>query len=130
MSHIRKNLQQLIHDYPQSGLLHALLTYAADGENLQQAAVYYDPKVLYKLNKDIDALHMVTDNQLLITNGQQPAAGYFHTHDIEHTDELLLAPWDGEDERAQDSSHLFTPIDEPVYDEINISGTGTTSIDT
>jgi len=94
-----QNLQQLVNEYPQSGLLHALLSYAGENENSQQVAVYYDPKVLYKLNKDIDALHIVTENQLLLTKDHEHVTGYFHTGEYEndsHADELLLAPWDNE----------------------------------
>jgi hypothetical protein len=139
-----QNLQQLVNEYPQSGLLHALLSYAGENENLQQVSVYYDPKILYKLNKDIDALHIVSEDQLLLTNNQEHITGYFHT------DELLLAPWDNEadtvtegDGQAETLPPLVpdagyeaaqhpvtgtfnedvnapaaTPIDEPVFDEI------------
>jgi len=139
-----QNLQQLVNEYPQSGLLHALLSYAGENENLQQVSVYYDPRVLYKLNKDIDALHIVSEDQLLLTNNQEHTTGYFHT------DELLLAPWDNEadtvtegNEQAEALPPLVpdagyeaaqhpvtgtfnevinapaaTPINEPVFDEI------------
>jgi len=83
------NLQQLIHEHPQSGLLHALLIATTDGQNLQQASAYYDPRVLFKLNKDPEALPVVNDTQII-----QPenliSGGYFHS---EESDELLIAPW-------------------------------------
>ena len=139
-----QNLQQLVNEYPQSGLLHALLSYAGENENSQQVAVYYNPKVLYKLNKDIDALHIVSEDQLLLTKDQEHATGYFHT------DELLLAPWDNEADTVTEgngqaevlpplvpdagyeaaqhpvtdtfnedvNAPAATPIDEPVFDEI------------
>jgi hypothetical protein len=59
------NLQQLITDYPQSGLLQVLLSYADDGRNLQTAAAYSNPKLLYKLNHDAVALLDVQDSQLI-----------------------------------------------------------------
>jgi len=83
------NLQQLIHEFPQSGLLHALLSCTTDGQNLQQAAAYYDPKVLFKLNKDPETLPIVTDAQIIQPDNLISGA-YFHT---EENDELLIAPW-------------------------------------
>jgi len=83
-----QNLQQLVREYPQSGLLHALLSYAGDSENLQHAAVYYDSKALYKLNKNIDALYTVEESQLLIIKDPKPFTGFFHAEvlaqDINH----------------------------------------------
>lgn len=83
------NLQHLIHEFPQSGLLHALLTCTTDGQNLQQAAAYYDPKVLYKLNKDPETLPVVHDTQIIQPDNLISGA-YFHS---EENDELLIAPW-------------------------------------
>jgi len=59
------NLQQLIADYPQSGLLQVLLSYSDDGRNLQTAAAYSSPKLLHKLNHDAAALLDVPDSQLI-----------------------------------------------------------------
>jgi len=159
------NLKALVNEYPQSGLLHALLTQLGEHPNLQQAAVYYNPKILYKLNKDIDALPSVAEGQLLLLKEPQSSTGYFHAGEYEpeleaHTEEPLLAPWEGEEDiavaeedhqpetKAEELPELvpdanyeaaqhpetdifredvnapaatpetFTPIDEPVYDEI------------
>ena len=84
------NLQQLIAQFPQSGILHALLTCTTDGQNLQQAAVYYDPKVLYKLNKDPETLPIVNGAQIIQPENLISGA-YFHSE--ESNDELLIAPW-------------------------------------
>jgi hypothetical protein len=43
------DLQQLVYDFPQSGILQALLAHASDEKNLKQASVYFNPKALYKL---------------------------------------------------------------------------------
>jgi hypothetical protein len=69
--------------------LHALLTCTTDGQNLQKAAAYYDPKVLFKLNKDPETLPIVTDAQIIQPDNLISGA-YFHT---EENDELLIAPW-------------------------------------
>lgn len=102
------NLQQLISDYPQSGLLHALLSFTGNGEGLKQAAVYYSPKVLYKLSKDPDALPAVTAGQI-IDFSDLPAAGYSNNRD---TDDLLLAPWIGDDTNEATDESTVTVADE------------------
>jgi len=43
------NLQRLVNDFPQSGILQALLAHASDEKNLKQAAAYFNPKSLFKL---------------------------------------------------------------------------------
>jgi hypothetical protein len=100
------NLKQLISDFPQSGLLHALLVSATDGENLSQAAVYYDPRVLYKLNKDPETLSSVSNGQII-----QPeniiSGAYFHSE--VNDDELLIAPWtDSFDIEAIEEEHNYS----------------------
>jgi hypothetical protein len=105
------NLKQLISDYPQSGVLHALLSYIEDGEGLKQAAVYYSPKVLYKLSKDPDALPAVTAGQI-IDFSDLPAGGYSHNHD---TDDVLLAPWIDDDTIAaadEDTHNSAAPVED------------------
>jgi hypothetical protein len=43
------NLQRLVGEFPQSGLLHALLSRADADKNRSHAAAYFDPKALYTL---------------------------------------------------------------------------------
>jgi len=43
------NLQRLVNDFPQSGILQALLAHTSDQKNLKQASVYFNAKALYKL---------------------------------------------------------------------------------
>ena len=95
------NLQQLIAEYPQSGILYALLVHTTDGEHLKEAAVYANPRVLYKLTHDTDNLALVSTGQVVRTETKQPAVtSFFHTIEPEITseDELLLAPWTGEED--------------------------------
>jgi hypothetical protein len=43
------NLQRLVNDFPQSGVLQALLAHASEHKNLRQASVYFNPRSLFKL---------------------------------------------------------------------------------
>ena len=102
------NLQQLIAEYPQCGILHALLLHTTDGDNLRRAVVYANPKVLYKLTHDTDNLSLVSAEQIikLKTQPANTAQAEPALPEIEAgSEELLLAPWAGEE-------------DFPVTDEI------------
>ncbi len=95
------NLQQLIAENPQSGILHALLVHATDGENLNQAVAYANPRVLYKLTHDADSLSIVSAEQIIKSNNSTANTNDAHTVEAEidgHTNELLLAPWQEEED--------------------------------
>ena len=59
------NLQSLIAEFPQSGLLHALLAHAEGGQNTGNAAAYISPKALYKLMRSPESLAGVTTDQIV-----------------------------------------------------------------
>ena len=59
------NLQRLVSDFPQSGLLHALLKRADSEQVTSHAAAYYNPKTLYSLINAPDTLAEVTDTQII-----------------------------------------------------------------
>ena len=58
------NLQALVDEFPQSGLLKALLAGNGDEQNVKHAAVYFNPSTLYKLVKAPDSLPTVTAAQI------------------------------------------------------------------
>jgi hypothetical protein len=59
------DLQQLVNEFPQSGILHALLAHANRDSGLKQAAAtYFEPHSLYKLINDIDSLAVVSLSQI------------------------------------------------------------------
>ncbi|MFI5157435.1 MAG: hypothetical protein ACHQF4_01130 [Sphingobacteriales bacterium] len=94
------NLQQLIAEYPQSGILHALLVHATDGENLNQAVVYTNPRVLYKLAHNADILSIVSAEQIIQLNNSPISLEEAQPVEPEIEDsneELLLAPWEEDD---------------------------------
>ncbi|WP_183564507.1 hypothetical protein [Mucilaginibacter sp. SP1R1] len=62
------DLQQLVNEYPQSGILKAMLVHAGAGNGLKQVATYFDPHLLYKLMHDADSLATVTPEQI-VTDG-------------------------------------------------------------
>jgi hypothetical protein len=59
------NLKSLVNDFPQSGLLRALLSHAEGGQNINHAAAYVNPKTLYKLINSPGSLEEVADHQII-----------------------------------------------------------------
>jgi hypothetical protein len=59
------NLQNLVSDFPQSGLLHALLSHAEGGQNISRAAAYVNPKALYLLVNSPENLGAITDDRII-----------------------------------------------------------------
>ena len=59
------NLQQLTKDFPQSGLLHAMLARANSGEGMHHAAASFNPKALYVMMNAYDNLAEVSDKQIV-----------------------------------------------------------------
>ncbi|MFI5160053.1 MAG: hypothetical protein ACHQHN_02195 [Sphingobacteriales bacterium] len=59
------NLQQLVKDFPQSGLLQALLARANKGEGMHHAAASFNPKVLYVMMNAYDNLADVSNGQII-----------------------------------------------------------------
>lgn len=60
-----QNLEILVTDFPQSGLLHALLSHANSGQERSHAAAYLNPKTLYVLINSPESLATVTDAQII-----------------------------------------------------------------
>jgi len=77
------NLQQLVNEFPQSGLLRAMLARAGNGSDLKQAATYFDPQLLYKLTHEVDSLAVVSPAQIAgnpaDTGNQQSSESFTHT---------------------------------------------------
>jgi len=60
------DLQRLVSDFPQSGILQALLAHASDDKNLKQASVYFSPKALYKLINTPSSFIGVADEKIIL----------------------------------------------------------------
>jgi hypothetical protein len=63
------NLQRLVNEFPQSGVLQALLAYASDEKNIKQASVYFNAKSLYKLINNPSAFVAVPNDKIIVQNG-------------------------------------------------------------
>jgi hypothetical protein len=74
------NLQSLVSDYPQSGVLRALLTPNGDKKHLKHTAAYFNPRVLHKLATAPDSLAKVSPDQILFSDEPEavPADAYFN----------------------------------------------------
>jgi len=114
------NLQQLVNDYPQSGLLQALLLYAGEEESLKHAAVYTNPRLLYKLSHDPDSLPVVTGGQIISFND---ASGNNHFQSVDEN-EYLIAPYPAQPHQEETNEvaepgnqYMITPYVEEVADE-------------
>jgi hypothetical protein len=59
------NLQRLVQDFPQSGLLHALLQRSDSEQTTNHAAAYFSPKTLYSLVNAPERLSLVSDSQVI-----------------------------------------------------------------
>ena len=59
------NLQNFVNDFPQSGLLHALLAHAEGGGNVNRAAAYVNPRALHQLVNSPGSLGEVANNQII-----------------------------------------------------------------
>ena len=73
------DLQRLVNDFPQSGILQALLAHASDEKNLRRASVYFSPRSLYKLINAPTTLTGVPDEKIIIQPGIS-SNGYYHQH--------------------------------------------------
>ena len=78
------NLQTLVADFPQSGLLHALLSHAEGGQNISHAAAYVNPKALHTLVNSPENLATVTEAQII----QQLDEVTHYAKNIEDADQL------------------------------------------
>lgn len=74
------NLQRLVNDFPQSGILQALLAHASDEKNLKQASVYFNPKSLYKLINSPSGFTRVNDDDIVIQSNIS-TNGHYQKHE-------------------------------------------------
>jgi hypothetical protein len=114
------NLQRLVADFPQSGLLHALLAHSDREHSLAHAAAYFDSKALHSLINASGSLALVTNEQIiqqLNDSVDYPAAD---------EDELLLQQEEGSglnnfsneaDERLRVEPDIDVDIEEFGVDE-------------
>jgi hypothetical protein len=66
------NLQSLVTDFPQSGVLRALLMPNGDKRHIKHAAAYFNPRVLHKLATAPDSLPKVSPDQVVFSDKPSP----------------------------------------------------------
>jgi hypothetical protein len=71
------NLQRLVNDFPQSGILQALLAHASEEKNLKQASAYFAPKALYKLINAPSTFIGVAEEKIIIQNSLRNLGSYY-----------------------------------------------------
>ena len=70
----KHNLERLVQDNPQSGLLQVMYARSLQTPDIRKAAAYFSPKALHKLMHDPDGLLPVSRDRVNKTfNGHQPA---------------------------------------------------------
>ncbi len=63
------NLHRLVNDFPQSGILQALLAHASEEKNLKRASAYFNPRALFKLVNAPSTFIGVPDDRIVIQPG-------------------------------------------------------------
>jgi len=67
------DLQQLVDEFPQSGILRAMLAHAGNGADLKHAAAHFNPRLLHKLINDPESLPVISAGQIAgLANGPAP----------------------------------------------------------
>lgn len=94
------NLQRLVKDFPQSGLLQALLARSDSEQSINHAAAYFDPRLLYSLTNSPGSLAVVNDDQII--------------QELSDTVEYASATMDTEHNLAET---VEATVDEPATEE-------------
>ena len=97
------NLQRLVNDFPQSGILQALLAHSSDEKNLRQASVYFNAKSLYKLINAPASFIGVSDEKIIVQNNI-PSARFNGSHQTTDTENYFS------DHAAVEIDHEVAPF--------------------
>ncbi|MBK0377947.1 hypothetical protein [Mucilaginibacter segetis] len=85
------NIERLINDHPQSGILKALLARTGDKENIKKAAAAFNPKALYKLVNDPDGLRPVLSKKIVTTTSvAYEPENYFNIGVVNEDDDTAI----------------------------------------
>jgi hypothetical protein len=110
------DLQQLVDEFPQSGILRAMLAHAGNGSDLKHAAAYFNPRLLHKLIHNPESLTVVSADQIA---GQNNGASVQHpitapAHESENYFNIGIAA-----ETLEDTENHIGPVNQfeaPVED--------------
>ncbi len=111
------NLQKLVDEYPQSGILHALLARATDGQNLKQAAAYFSPKSLYKLINAPSSFAVVTSESIINTPALYNNSFYEPTEHVAESETLGIAEHRDSEPNVTENDYNEQEIVEPIGED-------------
>jgi hypothetical protein len=131
------NLQQMVNDHPQSGLLQVLLARAADKQNIKKAAVYYKAGTLYKLLHNPHSLPIVSQNKIIRTKVSE-SENYFSipvaledTHiTISHQSESTAIDEETQDEIQDIDTIIHSYEEQATHPQANESSVDEPAIET
>jgi len=105
------DLQILADDFPQSGLLRAMLARAEGGLSISHAAAYFNPRALYILVNSSESLAVVSGEQIVTDASARPVADENELADQEAEVHEIIDP------ETNETGHFVNA--EPVAEEIN-----------
>jgi len=98
------NLEVLVSEFPQSGILQALLAHASDEKNLRHASVYFNAKSLYKLINSPSAFTEVQEEKIIIQTGIRANGNYQNEKRQEAVEVLNTATDENMDHNINDTA--------------------------
>lgn len=112
------SLRQLISNYPQSGILHAILAAGYDShENLKRASVYFNSQLLFKIINHPSDLATVTTEKIVTRWPAAPAnvtaenEGNFFTPETVSENKVILSGQTANDESTSETDEIyFQPV--------------------
>ena len=76
------NLQRLVNDFPQSGILQAFFAHISDEKNLKRASVYFNPRSLFKLINSPSAFADVPEDRIYSQTAVSSNGFYQHNRTL------------------------------------------------
>lgn len=73
-----QNLERLVNDYPQSGILQVMLARAGNEQHIGKAATYFNPRILHKLLHNPEDLKEVAASDIIALTDDKPYSGYLN----------------------------------------------------
>ena len=116
------NVHRLVNDFPQSGILQALLAHTSEQKNLKRASAYFSPRTLFKLINAPSSFTDVPDERMFVQPGITVHGGYRQKEPsvYEESDNNYLSQEPVTDQNAPvevDERHLsHHDVDELVVD--------------
>ncbi len=111
------NLRRLVQDFPQSGLLHALLQRSDSEQTTDHAAAYFSPKTLYSLVNAPERLSLVSDSQIIQEISAVAAYGTIEEDSVLPQNEEVSG-LDTFNDNDAEAEHHFILEPEAISDEI------------